>query len=67
MNASTPVQKTSDKDRLISRPEGPLPTRFDPASRRARGYPRDPKLVPATGQGDPDATDPAPNDIGRSA
>jgi hypothetical protein len=44
-----------------------LPTPLDPAGPRAHGYPADPKPVPATGQGDPDATDPAPDDIGRSA
>lgn len=60
-------QQATDRDRLVSRPEGPLPTRLDPGSPQARGYPIDPKPVPATGQGDPDATDPAPDDIGRSA
>ena len=38
-----------------------------PGCAKARGYPADPKPVPPTGQGDPDATDPAPGDIGRSA
>jgi hypothetical protein len=59
---------TSPRDRLLSRPDAePLPTVLDPAGDRARGYPVDPKLVPATGQGDPDAKDPAPGDLGRSA
>ncbi len=60
-------QREGDRDRLVSRPAGPLPTPLDPSSPEARGYPADPKIVPATGQGDPDATDPAPDDIGRSA
>lgn len=56
------------KDRLMSRPNAdPLPTPLPPNSPEARGYPVDPKLVPASGQGDPDAQDPAPDDFGRSA
>jgi hypothetical protein len=62
-----PSDQVSDRDRLVSRPDEPLPTPLDPASPQARGYPVDPKLVPETGQGDPDATDPAPGDIDRSA
>ncbi len=63
-----PVQPLSDKDRLMTRPsDEPLPTPLDPAGARARGLPADPKPVPPTGQGDPDATDPAPDDIGRPA
>lgn len=57
----------SPLDALVTRPDGELPTRLDPAGPRARGNPADPKPVPATGQGDPDATDPAPGDIERSA
>jgi hypothetical protein len=60
-------QNASPKDRLVSRPGDPLPTPLPPDAPEARGAPADPKLVPATGQGDPDATDPAPTDIGRSA
>ena len=52
---------------LVTRPDDPLPTALDPSGPRARGYPADPKPIPKTGQGDPDATDPAPGDIGRSA
>jgi hypothetical protein len=65
MSKSDQVEST--KDRLISRPDDPLPTPLPPDAPEARGAPADPKLVPATGQGDPDATDPAPTDIGRSA
>ena len=57
----------SDKDRLISRPDEPLPTPLDPASPEARGELVDPKPVPPTGQGDPDAKNPAPDDLGRPA
>jgi hypothetical protein len=55
-------------DQLTTRPdEQPLPTPLDPASPEARGYPNDPKPVPRRGQGDPDETNPKPDDIGRSA
>jgi hypothetical protein len=60
-------QPVSTKDRLMSRPEEPLPTPLDPQSPAARGYPIDPKPVPANGQGDPNAVDPAPDDTDRSA
>ena len=66
-NPTTAHPAMSPKDRLLTRPADPLPTPLDPASPEARGYPADPKPVPKTGQGDPDATDPAPDDIGRSA
>lgn len=59
--------QVSDRDRLVSRPEDPLPTPLDPGSPEARGAPVDPKPVPKLGQGDPDETNPAPDDIGRSA
>jgi len=58
--------RVSDRDRLIIRPDVPLPTPLDPASPEARGYPKDPKVVPATGQGDPDGK-PSPRDVDRSA
>jgi hypothetical protein len=62
-----PADQPASRDRLITRPdEEPLPTPLDPASPEARGYPADPKPVPKNGQGDPDATGPAPGDIGRS-
>ena len=63
-NAPEPLSR---KDRLVTRPGDPLPTALDPAGPQARGYPADPKPVPKRGQGDPDETNPAPNDIGRSA
>jgi hypothetical protein len=63
-----PSEQLPQRDRLITRPDAdPLPTPLDPAGPEARGHPADPKPVPKTGQGDPDATDPAPDDIGRSA
>ena len=55
-------------DKLMARPtETPLPTTLDPGGPKAHGYPADPKPVAKQGQGDPDATNPAPGDIGRSA
>ena len=57
----------SPKDLLMTRPdEAPLPTPLDPAGPEAKGYPADPKPIPREGQGDPDAKNPAPGDIGRS-
>jgi len=56
------------RDRLLTRPdEAPLPTRLDPSGPGSRGYPADPKPIPKRGQGDPRETNPAPDDIGRSA
>ncbi len=59
-----PIPET---DRLVTRPDEALPTALDPAGPRARGYPAYPNPVPKEGQGDSAATDPAPDDIGRSA
>ena len=57
----------SDKDKLITRPDpAPLPTPIDPSAPWPEGFP-DPKLVAKEGQGDPDAKNPAPTDIGRVA
>ena len=33
----------SERDRLVTRPDEPLPTPLDPASPEARGEPADPK------------------------
>ncbi|HEY8503392.1 MAG TPA: hypothetical protein VIL46_02340 [Gemmataceae bacterium] len=66
MPERNPSEQLSEKDRLVTRPDEELPTPLDPASPEARGYPADPKRVPREGQGDPDATDPAPGDIDRS-
>jgi hypothetical protein len=63
-----PVDQLSPRDRLLTRPdEEPLPTTLDPAGPESRGAPADPKPVPKRGQGDPDETNPRPDDIGRSA
>jgi hypothetical protein len=64
---SEPLGCLSDHDRLITRPDEPLPTPLDPASPEARYEAVDPKRVPTEGQGDPDASDPAPDDLARSA
>ena len=68
MPANTHTDERSPKDLLMTRPdETPLPTPLDPAGPEAKGYPADPKPIPKEGQGDPDAKNPAPTDIGRSA
>jgi hypothetical protein len=67
MKGRNQVDKPTEKDRLITRPDDPLPTVLDPSGPEARGYPSDPKPIPQSGQGDPKATDPAPGEIGRSA
>jgi hypothetical protein len=66
------AEKTRDVvspiDRLVTRPDpDPLPTPLDPAGPQAKGAPADPKPMPRFGQGDPDETNPSPDDIGRSA
>jgi hypothetical protein len=64
----SPPEQLPQRDWLLTRPdEAPLPTKLDPAGPESRGHPNDPKPVPARGQGDPKATDPAPGDIDRSA
>ncbi len=50
------------RDRLVTRPDEPLPTREDPQGPHARGYPADPKPKPKDGQG----TDPTAGDLGHS-
>jgi hypothetical protein len=49
------------KDKLITRPDEPLPSVQDP--KQPRGAPADPKSKPPEGQG----TDPQRSDIGRTA
>ncbi len=60
-NKSAP--KETSKDRLVSRPDEPLPAVEDPAGPEARGYPADPKPKPEGGQG----TDPHAGDTGYTA
>ena len=65
---NTRIPKIADRDRLMSRPIGEkLPTPLEPNSPEARHQGVDPKPVPPTGQGDPDAVDPSPKDVGRPA
>lgn len=62
LNALPPI------DRLLTRPDSePLPTPLDPAGPQSHGYPADPKPAPIRGQGDPDETNPRPDDIARTA
>jgi hypothetical protein len=69
MSEPDQTDRPSPRDLLVTRPddEAPLPTPLDPAGPEARGHPADPKPVPKRGQGDPDETNPRPDDIGRSA
>ncbi len=68
MSEPKPTDVRSPRDLLIARPDPePLPTPLDPAGPEAHGYPADPKPVPKRGQGDPNETNPRPDDIGRSA
>jgi hypothetical protein len=68
MPDTKPIEPVAPIDRLNDRndPE-PLPTKLEPASPEARGYPADPRPVPRKGQADPRATNPPPDDIGRPA
>jgi hypothetical protein len=66
--SKSPPEQLPAKDWLLTRPDdAPLPTHLDPAGPEAHGCPADPKPIPRRGQGDPRETDPAPDDIGRSA
>jgi hypothetical protein len=68
MSDPKPTDPRSPKDLLMTRPDGvPLPTTLNPAGPEAHGYPADPKRISKQGTGDPDAKDPAPGDIDRSA
>jgi len=67
MPETKPADQLPQRDLLVTRPdEAPLPTPLDPGGPEAKGYPADPKPVPKEGQGDPDAKNPAPGDIGRA-
>jgi hypothetical protein len=55
MSDRTPSPPQSSKDRLVTRPDEPLPTTQDP---QVHGHPADPKPKPKGGQGnDPHAGD----------
>ncbi len=60
------ARQVTEKDRLVTRPEGQLPTPLDPLGPEARGYPADPKPTAKAGQADPVANNPDPGDIGHS-
>jgi hypothetical protein len=57
MPQQVPPNQQSEKDRLVTRPGGQLPTPLDPAGPEAHGFPKDPKPDPATDR---------PDDISRS-
>ena len=63
MSDHKPTEQLPEKERLITRPEGQLPTALDPQSPEARGAPADPKPKPEGGQG----TDPDAGKLGHSA
>jgi hypothetical protein len=52
MPVREPKVKLPEKDRLVTRPEGELPTPLDPQGPEARGAPADPRPDPS----DADAT-----------
>jgi hypothetical protein len=67
MSSRQCAETLSPKDRLVTRPETEaLPTPLDPRNPHPADFP-DPKPVAKEGQGDPNATDPAPSDVTRSA
>jgi hypothetical protein len=67
MNDSKPQQHESDKDRLVSRPDGELPAALDPAGPEAHGYPADPKPDASQSPGLPDGSSQGAADLGRTA
>jgi len=62
MNKDPHRPPLSERDKLITRPDGDLPTPLDPASPEARGYPKDPKVEIPIGQGYPHVIDPDPDE-----
>jgi hypothetical protein len=66
MKEQKPKPKVALIDQLMSRPEGSLPPMIGVGDHE-RGGPADPKPKPVKGQGDPDETNPPPDDIGRTA
>jgi hypothetical protein len=48
-------KQPTEKDRLVTRPEDPLPTPDDPGGAHAKGFPADPKPKPKSGQADANA------------
>jgi hypothetical protein len=59
MTERSPPQPLSDKDRLVTRPDEPLPAAQDP---QVHGTPADPKPQPPPGQGE----DPHAGDLGHT-
>jgi hypothetical protein len=53
------TEQTTNRDRLVTRPDEQLPTVEDPAGEHAKGFPADPKPEPEAR--------PADDDLGRSA
>jgi len=51
MSDRNPTPQATEHDRLITRPNVPLPTPLDPAGPVARGEPPDPKPDPRKSQG----------------
>ena len=52
----TTWEQLSDRDRLLTRPDEPLPTKADPRAPHGHKHTPDPKSRPKEGQGtDPDA------------
>ena len=51
-----PEEQLSERDRLITRPDEPLPTPLEPDSPEARGAPADPKPDRRRSQGQPAGT-----------
>jgi hypothetical protein len=54
MSAPNAQDQVAERDRLLTRPEGELPTPLDPAAPESRGLPADPKLGPPRSPGLPD-------------
>ena len=56
MTDRTNIHELSARDRLLTRPDEPLPTKADPRAPHGHRHNADPKLQPVGGQGtDPDA------------
>jgi len=66
MNDHTSQPQASDKDRLVSRPDGELPAALDPAGPEAHGYPADPKPDATQSPVLPDGSARNSGDLGRT-
>ena len=67
MLKATLAEPQSDRDLVVTRPAGVLPTTLEPGSPEARGYPADPKPGPEESPGLPHDPSSEAEDLARTA